>query len=181
MLCCHCLKCRIIHFCTSVCFVGDRTDHKKWNIVKVCCLSYCCTLHFDGICTEFFYDEIFYTLVCNKLVAGCDTSLKYFDVRIDFFTCLHCQLAECIITVERKCIHLRNLTYRITKCYCIHIMMDKVCGNYDIADVDICIQTSCDTCIDHDFCMEIVNQDLCTNCCIYFTDSRADNNYFFAF
>ena len=58
-------------------------------------------------------------------------------------------------------------------------MMDQICGNNDISNVDVCIQTSCDTGVDHYFCFEIIDQNLCADCCIDLTNSRTDNNYVF--
>ena len=55
--------------------------------------------------------------------------------------------------------------------------MYKVCGDHKVSDVDISIQASCDTGVDDNFCVKIVDQDLCADCRVYLADPGADHNY----
>ena len=55
--------------------------------------------------------------------------------------------------------------------------MYKVCGDHKVSDVDISIQASCDTGVDDNFCVKIVDQDLCADCRIYLADPGADYDY----
>ena len=52
--------------------------------------------------------------------------------------------------------------------------MDQVCGNNDISNVNVCIQASCDTGVDHYFCFEIIDQNLCADCCILAQTANAE-------
>ena len=78
-------------------------------------------------------------------------------------------------------LHLRDLALFVTETCGIHIMMKYICGKYNISDVHVVVQASCDSCVDHGFHMINVCKDLCAHSCIYFTDPGTYYYYFLSF
>lgn len=58
-------------------------------------------------------------------------------------------------------------------------MMNQIGRNYNVSNINIIIQTSCNSCVDHNLCLKVIDQDLCTDSCINFSDAGLYNNYFF--
>ena len=59
-------------------------------------------------------------------------------------------------------------------------MMDQICGNHDIADVDFIPQGACDSGVDDTVHAVIIYKNLRADTGVYFTDSAAHNNHFFS-
>ena len=114
------------------------------------------------------------------LISADDPSTEYLNLRIHFMAGFLSQFCQFLICLERERIHLRDLSQRISKVYRIHVMMDQICGNHDIADVDLCFQRTCNTGVDHRIRLEIIYQDLCADSCIDFSDAASYHNYFFS-
>ena len=60
-------------------------------------------------------------------------------------------------------------------------MMKNICGKYDISDVDIIIQTACNTGIDYSLYLKKIHQNLGTHSRVYLTDSGLYYYYFLSF
>ena len=82
--------------------------------------------------------------------------------------------------LERECIHLRNLTDRITKYTGVHIMFHRICGNHNITNINFRIQRACNPRVDNHIHMKLIYKDLCTDRRIDLADATPYNNNLFA-
>ena len=87
VLCCLRFECRIIHLCTSICFVRNCTDHKERYIVQICCLCNGCSFHLNcqyfwemfPNCCDFFFTRDKAISCCNQAhMCGCSFFFQNF-------------------------------------------------------------------------------------------------------
>ena len=143
-------------------------------------MRHCCAFHLRTLSIKCLYQIFLLFLAGNKLISAEHSSGKCLNVRIHFFVYFHCQLHKLLICRERKGIHSRNLSYRIAKHTYIHVVLNCICRNHDIPDVDICIQRTCHTCIDQRIHTKTVNQNLCADSHVDFSDTTSYNYNFLA-
>ncbi len=105
--------------------------------------------HFRAIAVEHFDQAFFHIIRGNKLIAAHNASGADCQVGIDFFTGFHCQIYQSFICDKFPDSHLRKLSQRIPEYGSIHIMMNRIFGNQDIPNIQICIQGTCHTGVNH--------------------------------
>ena len=107
--------------------------------------------------------------------------MKYLNLRINLFTYFLSQFCQLLICPKRENIHLRNLSFWISKAYRIYIMMYQITGNNQISDIDLCLQGACNSCVNDSLYIKHIHQDLCADCSIDFSDTTAYDNHSLAF
>ena len=147
----------------------------------MCSLCDRSTFHLGTVSCEKCRNVLFGFFVCDELIAADNSSVKYLNFRINLFTYFLSQIRKCLVRLKREHIHLRNLSLRITKAYCIHIVMNQIAGNNQITDVDLRFQRTGDSCIDHCFYIKHIDQDLCADRRIYLPNTAAYHNNILTF
>ena len=139
MLDCLLLKCRIVHFRTVVGFVRNCSKNDTRNFVQICRMRDGRTFHFHTICAKSLSNPLLYFRFCDKLISTGDSPCKCMNIWICLFICLFPPLCQSFICRKCQDIHVWNLTDRIPKCGCIHIMLYRIFGNHNIANINGCI------------------------------------------
>ena len=123
---------------------------------------------------------VFHFFAGNKLVTADHASAEYLDFRIDFLADFLCHLCEVLVCREAQNAHLRNLAERVSEDAHIHVVLNSIGRDDDIADVNFIPQGACNSGVDDTVHAVIIYKNLGADTGIYFTDSAAHNNHFFS-
>ena len=113
----------------------------------------------------------FFGLVSHKLIAADYPAFPDADLRIDLAAYLTGQFPQTFVSRKSQSIHPGDLSRRVAEFSGIHIMVHGICRQYNVSDIDLCLQRSCDPRIDHSIYMKIICQDLSADPCVYLANA----------
>ena len=163
----------IVHMGAVVSLVGDGSYHQIGDLIEICCLSDGRTLHLCAVSACVLDNLVFHLFFGYKLVAAHHAALKYPDIGIDQTAYLRCQAAQIFICRKRQSVHSGHLTDGIAELPGVHIVLQRVCGEDNITDVDLRPQGAGHAGVDDSIHMEVIRQDLGTDSGIYLADPGA--------
>ena len=145
---CSLFKCRIILFSRTVCLVGDSPYDYKGNLVKVCSVCDRRTFHLGTVGFKILYYPVLYLGTGYELVTAGNSADAVVEVGLGLFDGLLRSFNKMGICGKLPDAELGNLSYLVRKNSDIDIVMNGILRNKYIADVQIVVERSRNTCID---------------------------------
>ena len=148
MLCCLLLERRIVDRGRAICLVGDGAHNDERHLVEVGDLGDRCALHLGAVSVEQGLDAVLLLLRTDELLARGNAPCEALDLRSDGSDCIERSSMELRICREGHGIEPRHLSRLEAEVADVHIVVDGVGRNDDVADVDVVVERACDTGVD---------------------------------